>query len=294
MTDTPAAGGNDVEKQPIVQPEWLVEHLDDPSVVVAEVEIEKDRPDYTSGHIPGAQGWYWKDVAWDDLERQFPQPDVMARRLAERGVGDDTTLVVYGERNQFATYVYWIATELCGLSNVHVLDGGKKGWRALGQPLTTDETVGTPVERTIPDWPRNDRSRIHRETLLAALGETPPRLLDARVEEEYDGRRVKAGTGLDHGATRHGHIPGARNLVYERFMDPETGRFRSREELAGLFAEFEATPQQTDDVVAYCRLGHRASMVWFVATQLLGYDHLRVYDGSWTEWGSLVGVPVEK
>ncbi|HSK22940.1 MAG TPA: rhodanese-like domain-containing protein [Egicoccus sp.] len=279
---------------PLVSCEWLRDHLDDPAVVVAEIAQEADQAGYAEGHVPGAQGWYWKDVAWDTYEREFPMPELLAQRLGERGVGDDDHLVLYGIRNQFATYCYWVMTEMCGFSNVHVLDGGKVRWQHLGLPLTTDVPAAQPTRRTVRRPDRRDRSRVRRDELLAALRDgSAPRLLDARYEEEYDGRRVKPGTGFDHGAERHGHIPGAVNLPYERFLTDD-GSFRSPDELRALFEQVDAAPDQTDDLVAYCRLGHRGSLVWFVATQVLGYDHVRVYDGSWTEWGSMVGVPVER
>lgn len=280
--------------QPLVTCEWLRDHLDDPSVVVAEIAQESDQASYREGHVPGAQGWYWKDVVWDTYEREFPTPELLAQRLAERGVGDDQHLVLYGIRNQFATYCYWVMTEMCGFQNVHVLDGGKVRWQQLAYPLTAEEPQVTAAQRRVPRPDRRDRSRVRRDELLRALEQgSVPRLLDARYEEEYDGRRVKPGTGFDHGAERHGHIPGAVNLPYEQFL-ADDGSFRPTEQLQALFEQVEAAPGQADDVVAYCRLGHRGSLVWFVATQLLDYDHVRVYDGSWTEWGSLVGVPVER
>lgn len=280
---------------PLVTCEWLLEHLDDDDVVIAEVAQEPDQEDYVAGHIPGAQGWYWKDVVWDTYEREFPEPEVLARRLGERGLSNGKRLVLYGQRNQFACYCYWVMTELCGFTQVSVLDGGKVAWQWRGLPMTTAIPEVLPAHLSIPPGGRRDRSRVRRDELLAALRNgTAPRLLDARYEEEYDGRRVKPGTGLDHGAERHGHIPGAVNVPYYRFLSPEDGTFRPTDELRALFEEAEATPEKAGEVVAYCRLAHRGSLVWFVATQLLGYDHLRVYDGSWTEWGSMVGVPVER
>lgn len=279
---------------PLVTCEWLRDHLDDPSVVVAEIAQEPDQAPYHEGHVPGAQGWYWKAFVWDTHEREFATPDLLARRLGERGVGDDDRLVLYGIRNQFATYCYWVLTELCGFTNVQVLDGGKVRWQHLGYPLTRDVPATTPASRSVPQPARRDLSRVRRDELLAALRTgAAPRLLDARYEEEYDGRRVKPGTGFDHGAERHGHIPGAVNLPYERFL-AEDGSFRPADELRALLTEAGAAADQSDDVVAYCRLGHRGSLVWFVATQILGEAHVRVYDGSWTEWGSLVGAPVER
>lgn len=279
---------------PLVAADWLLDHLDDDRVVVAEVTQEADKESYRAGHLPGAQGWYWKEIVWNPLQREFQTPARLAEVLGTFGVGDDRHLVLYGERNQYAIYCYWVMTELCGFSQVHVLDGGKVGWKYLDFPMTTEVPRVAATRRRAPRGRRFDGSRIRRDELLAALAGTPPRLLDARYAEEYDGKRVKPGTGFDHGAERYGHIPGAVNIPYERFLSDEDGRFRSTEELQALFEEVDASPERAGEVVAYCRLGHRASLVWFVATQLLGYDHVRIYDGSWTEWGSLVGVPVER
>ncbi len=279
---------------PLVTAEWLREHLDDEDLVLVEVDQEPDMARYLSGHVPGAHGWYWKDVVWDSFEREFPTPQQLARSLGELGVGDDATLVLYGERNQYAIYCYWVMTEMCGFERVHVLDGGKTVWEHRGYGFVDDVPQIVPTTRSVPTTERRDRSRIRRDELLDALRSTPPRLVDARYEEEYDGRRVKPGTGFDHGAERRGHIPGARNVPYESFFSSEDGRFLPPDELRAIFEQVDATPEQADEVVAYCRLGHRASLVWFVATQLLGFENLRVYDGSWTEWGSMVGVPVER
>jgi thiosulfate/3-mercaptopyruvate sulfurtransferase len=279
----------------LITAEQLLDDLDVPSLRVVEVTPEPVLEDYLRGHIPGAQAWYWKDVVWDDLSREFPTPPVLAQRLGELGIGDGTTLVLYARRNQYAIYCAWVLGELCGFADVRVLDGGKTVWERRGFPMTTDAPLVAPAARAAPRSDRSDRSRIRRDELLARLAApAPPRLLDARYPEEYDGRRVKPGDGFDHGAERRGHIPGAVNVPYESLLDPTDGTFLPAEQLRARLAAVGATPEQADEVVAYCRLGHRGSLVWFVATQLLGYDHVRLYDGSWTEWGSMVGAPVER
>ena len=278
---------------PVVSPERLIELLGRTDVVIAEVAPDREDRAYAKGHLPGALDWYWRDVAWDERDRAFPSPEEMARRLGAQGVGDGVHLVLYSPRVQYAAYVWWVMVELCGFRDVHVLDGGAVAWAALGLPTALGDVAPAPAARSVPTRGRRDTSRAYRDELLRRLPTDPPRLVDARTDEEYAGRRVKPGAGVDHGATRHGRIPGARSLMYLRLLD-EQHRFRPAEELAALFAEVGADPASSDDVVTYCRMGHRGSLVWFIATQLLGWDHVRLYDGSWTEWGSLVGAPVER
>ena len=278
---------------PVVAPEDLVAALGRPDVVVAEVSPEREDRAYARGHLPGALDWYWRDMAWNGLTREFPEPAELARRLGAHGIGDDAHLVLYGPRVQYAMYLWWVMVELCGFERIHVLDGGSVAWAALGLPVESGEVVPTPTTRSVPARGRRDTSRVGRDELLRRLDVDPPRLVDARTDEEYAGLRVKPGSGVDHGATRHGRIPGARSLMYLRLLD-EQHRFRPRAELEAAFASVGADPTASDDVVAYCRMGHRGSLVWFIATQLLGWDHVRLYDGSWTEWGSLVGAPVER
>ena len=276
---------------PLVSPEWLVARLDDPHVVVVEVSFyQPDKAAYFTGHIPGARYAYWKDLLWHDLDREFPTSDVMAHRLGSLGVGDGTTLVLVGDPVQFATYAYWVLAMTGFEEQTAVLDGGHETWASRGYPLTTDQPVVE--ERTVTSGPGDDSCRIGRDEVLAGLHDPGRVLIDLRSEEEYTGARVAPLTApFDHGAERRGHIPGARHLPRERLLNDD-GTFKAFDQLQAEFVAIGAT--QGTEVVTSCRLSHRASLGWFVLTRLLGWDRVRVYDGSWTEWGSIVGYPIER
>jgi thiosulfate/3-mercaptopyruvate sulfurtransferase len=279
---------------PLVTPSWLAEHLDDPTVRVAEIQYEPDVDEYRQGHIPGAMHWFWKDVFWDRMMRQFVTPEQMAGHLGRWGISDDVTLVLYSGRNQYAVYGYWVLKTMCGHPDVRVLDGSRRRWVLEGRELTTEVRAVTPVEYRLRRSRRDDSTRVSRDDVLANLGKPGRILIDARYAEEYRGERVKPGTGFDYGAERYGHIPGAVNLVFRDLLDPNDFRFRPVEELVAIFRGMGAAPDQAGELVAYCRLGHRASLVWFTASEVLGWSHASVYDGSWTEWGSIVGAPIER
>lgn len=279
--------------KPLCDVDWLADHLDDPSVVILEVAFMEPAKAtyYLQGHIPGARYTWWKDLCWDETDRRFPEPEEMARRLESFGVSDDTTLVLVGDTIQFATYAYW-ALHLTGLSHLAtVLDGGRQIWDRRGLPLTTDDpppAVPGTVTPGSADW----SSLVGRDDVLENLGSEDRVLLDMRSAEEFTGQRVSpTSSPFDHGAERKGHIPGAKHLYYEELLGPE-GTFLDAEAIEGLLAEAGATPGT--DAVAYCRLSHRATLGWFAATRLLGRSDVRVYDGSWTEWGSMVGMPIER
>lgn len=283
-----------MSEHPLVTATWLSEHLDDPRLRVAEIQYEPDVNEYAEGHIPGAVHWFWKDLFWDRRMRQFVSPEQMAERLGRWGVSEHTTLVLYSGRNQYAAYGYWVFKTMCGHPDVRVLDGSRRRWVLDGGKLTTEVPDVTPVPYRPGKQERDDSTRVSRDDVLANL-ERPGRLLvDARYPEEYRGERVKPGTGFDHGAECYGHVPGAVNLVFRDLLDPDDFRFKPVPELERLFRGAGAAPDQADQVVAYCRLGHRASLIWFTASELLGWRHVRIYDGSWTEWGSIVGAPIER
>lgn len=284
MTSGPAA---------LVSTTWLAAHLTDPSVRVAEIAPEPQQQGYQNGHIAGALGWYWKDYFWDPLAREFPSPQQAAARLAAQGIGEGTTLVLYSARVQFAAYGYWVLSHLCGHSDTRILDGGRGKWLAEGRPVSNAEPSVTPASYRPARPGRDDSTRIGRDALLARLRSPGTAILDARSAEEYAGRRVKPAPGPDHGAQRAGHIPNAVHLPASRLLGPD-GCVRPTAELDRLFRAAGAAPDQACEVITYCRLGHRASLAWFTMTQLLGWQHVRVYDGSWTEWGSCVGMPVER
>jgi thiosulfate/3-mercaptopyruvate sulfurtransferase len=278
----------------IVTPAWLHERLADPRLTVAQIRYELDEDDYSGGHIPGARWWYWKDLLWHPTDREFATPAQMAGRLGAGGIDEATTLVLYSGRNHYAMHAYWVLHEMLGHPDVRVLDGGKRRWTLEGRPLTTDVPAIAPVAYRPRRAERDDTSRVGRDDVRAYLHKPGRLLIDARTGEEYRGERVKPAPGFDHGAECRGHIPGALNLHGRELLDPGDFTLKPRDELERMFRAIGAAPDQTDEVIVYCRLSHRASSVWFVMTQVLGWDHVRVYDGSWTEWGSAVGFPVER
>jgi thiosulfate/3-mercaptopyruvate sulfurtransferase len=276
----------------LVSPEWLEAHLDDPDVVIVEVSFYLPATAaWFNGHIPGSRYVWWKDFCWADDVRQFPTTEVMASRLGELGVGDDSTLVLVGDPIQFATYAYWVLA-MAGFEHLAVvLDGGHLDWESAGRTLTDAPPPAPTPARPAPGRPVTD-ARVGRDEVLARLDDERRTLVDLRSAEEYEGQRVAPLTApFDHGAERKGHIPGARHLPHERLLTPE-GRFLDG---SGILAAFAGVGVGDDgEVVTYCRLSHRASLAWFALTRLAGRDHVRVYDGSWTEWGSMVGMPIER
>jgi thiosulfate/3-mercaptopyruvate sulfurtransferase len=292
---TPRSGtGDGSMRGPLVSPGHLADRLDDPTYKVVQLLYEPDIDDYRDGHVPGARVRFWKDLLWDRYARQFVSPQQAAERLGELGVRPTDTLILYSGRNQYAMYGYWVVHEMCGHADVRVLDGGLRRWQMDGHPVTTNLPTVAPVVYEPQRLARDDATRVSRDEVLTGLGKPGRRLLDARTPEEYRGERVKPAPGFDHGAESYGHIPGAVNVHARDLMDPTDFTVKPVPELERIFREAGVAPDQTDEVVAYCRLSHRASAIWFTMTQLLGWPHVRVYDGSWTEWGSSVGLPVER
>ncbi len=280
-----------MKQQSLVTAEWLAAHLDDPEIVVIDVAgLGQDQLQaYKAGHVPGALGWKWKDMLWDERRRDFPDPDQFARRLGAAGISNDTLVVFYGEGMQFGVYAWW-TFRYCGHRNVALLDGGRMRWKAEGRPLVADEPKPRAPVQYRPAA-RDESMRILRDDVLAAVKQGGKVILDGRSPEEYQGTRVGGPGGPDVGAVRAGRIPGARHLHYTELLDADQ-RFKPLAELKQLFDARGAAPGS--EVLAYCRMSHRATVLYFALTQLLGYDKVKVYDGSWTEWGNLVGVPVER
>lgn len=281
------AAGNET----LVTPQWLQAHRDDAGVVVIDVAgLGQDQMQaYKAGHVPGAHGWKWKEALWDERRRDFPDPAEFARRLGAAGIGNDTHVVLYGEAMQFGVYAWWVL-RYCGHARVSLLDGGRRGWQAAGCALATEAPAPrAPV--TYREVAREQSMRIHRDEVLQALGQGGKVILDGRSPEEYQGLRVGGPGGPDVGAVRAGRIPGAKHLFYRELLD-EQDRFKSVAALRALFESRGVTA--ASEVIAYCRMSHRATVLCFALTQLVGHRGVRVYDGSWTEWGNLVAVPVER
>ncbi len=270
----------------LVDAAWVAARAGDPKVRLVEVDMDGTKA-YDAGHIAGALGWHWKTMLWDPLRREFPDPQTMAARLGAAGIGNDSTVVFYGEPLQFGTYGWWVL-RYCGHRDARVLDGGRARWVREGRPLTTEVPAVTPV-RYAPAAPVPSM-RVLREEVLRRIGDPGTVLFDVRSPEEYRGERVAPPGRHDDDAERTGRIPGAVHLY---FMDllREDGTFKDRGEMRRLCEARGVVPGK--DTIIYCRLSHRASLAFFVLTELLGYPRVRNYDGSWTEWGSVVGVPIE-
>jgi thiosulfate/3-mercaptopyruvate sulfurtransferase len=273
----------------LVPTEWVAEHLDDPSVRL--VEVDEDVLLYELGHIPGAVKLDWVEDLNDPLTRDYVDPETLQRVLRARGIGQDTTVVLYGDKNNWwATYAFWVL-RLFGLERIHVMDGGRARWEQEGRPYST-EAPRYP-EGDIVVGERDDAAiRAFRDDVFAHVRARRP-LVDVRTPEEFRGERLSMPDYPNEGAMRGGHIPGAKNVPWARAVDPQTHLFRPAEELRQIYEE-EQGLRPGDDIVTYCRIGERSSHSWFVLAYLLGYDKVRNYDGSWTEWGNLVRAPIEK
>jgi thiosulfate/3-mercaptopyruvate sulfurtransferase len=290
MQEGQALEGHDAMTQRLVSGDWLAEHLDEPGLRIIEVSSSPDDAEYRQGHIPGAVWWYWKDTLWHATDREFATPEDMAARLGGLGIAPDTTIVVYGSPVQYGTYALWVLT-MAGHQDVRLLDGGRKRWIADGRPLSTDIPTYAPV--AYPPADSDLSSRVGREDVRAKLGQPGRLLLDVRSPEEYRGERVSPPPGFDHGAERKGHIPGAVH-VYFRDLLNDDDTFKAPEQLQARLAQAGIRPDAAEEIVTYCRLSHRATLVWFALSYALGAHQVKVYDGSWTEWGSIVGFPIAK
>jgi thiosulfate/3-mercaptopyruvate sulfurtransferase len=277
-------------QQRLVSCEWLAQRLDDPQVRVVEVSSNPDGAAYHQRHIPGAAFWFWKEALWHASDREFATPQEMARRLGAMGISSETTVVIYGDPIQYGTYAIWVLV-MAGHRDVRLLDGGRKLWVAEGRPVTAEIPRFEASEYS--PGPADQSSRVGRDNVCAKLG-TPERvLLDVRSPEEYTGKRVSPPTmGLDHGAERTGRIPGAVHLYYQELLNDDD-TFLSADQLQAKLSGAGVTGESGREIVAYCRLSHRATLAWFAMNYLLGMDDVKIYDGSWTEWGSIVGFPVE-
>jgi thiosulfate/3-mercaptopyruvate sulfurtransferase len=273
----------------LVTTEWVAAHLNDPSVRL--VESNEDTLLYPSGHIPGAVQVDWTLDLNDQVRRDYIDRGGFELLCSRIGISKSTTVVFYGDKNNWwAGYAFWVF-QLFGHSNATVMDGGRLKWQKEGRPWTRDVPTYEPTAYKAPK--RNDRPhRAFRDDVLAHI-RAGGQLVDVRSPEEYSGQRLHMPDYPNEGALRGGHIPGAKSIPWARAINPDDGSFKSAAELRKIYVDEHGLARE-QDVLAYCRIGERSSHTWFVLKYLLGFEKVRNYDGSWTEWGNLVGVPVEK
>lgn len=286
-TDPAAKLAEYAHPERLVTTQWLADHLKDPGLVV--VESDEDVLLYETGHIPGAVKVDWHTELQHPVIRDYVDGAGFAALMSAKGITRDTTVVLYGDKNNWwAAYTAWVFT-LFGHPDVRLLDGGRGLWAAEGRELTTDTPAPAPVDYPVVE--RDDRTiRAFKEEVLAHLGRGP--LVDIRSPQEYTGERIAIPDYPEEGVLRGGHIPTARNVPWATAV-AEDGTYRSRAELEAIYtAGLGMSPD--DDVITYCRIGERSSHTWFALTHLLGYTNVRNYDGSWTEWGNAVRVPIQQ
>lgn len=271
----------------LVSTQWAAEHLSDPSIRLVEVDV--DTSAYDQGHIPGAVGWNWQSQLQDNIRRDLIDQAALESLLGQSGISNDTTILLYGDNNNwFAAYALW-QLKYYGHKDVRLVNGGRKKWVEEKRPLTTDATkvAATKYRAASPD----ESIRARKEDVFGILEKkNPGQLVDVRSVDEFTGKII-APPGMSETAQRGGHIPGAANIPWAQAAN-EDGTFKSAEALKALYEGKGVIGK--NEVIAYCRIGERSSHTWFVLKYLLGYDRVKNYDGSWTEWGNLVGAPIEK
>jgi thiosulfate/3-mercaptopyruvate sulfurtransferase len=272
----------------LVSTQWVEDHKDDPDVRL--VEADEDVLLYEVGHIPGAVKLDWHTDLQDPVERDFVDRQGFERLMSERGIGNDTTVVLYGDKNNwYATYTFWLF-KMYGHQDVRVMDGGRQKWQQDGRGWTRQTAAYPATSYTASE--RDDSIRAFRDEVFRQMEAGKP-LIDVRSAPEYKGELIHMLDYPQEGAQRGGHIPGARNIPWGTAANPEDGTFKSADELRAIYQENNKISAD-DEVISYCRIGERSSHTWFVLTYLLGYPSVKNYDGSWTEWGNLVEAPIEK
>jgi len=272
----------------LVTTQWVADHLNDPAIRL--IESNEDILLYDTGHIPGAVKVDWHADLNDAVVRDYISREQFEKLMRRLGVANDTTVVFYGDKNNWwATYAYWVF-QLFGHSNAKIMDGGRSKWIAEKREVTRDMPSYAATNYVAQE--RNDKPiRALRDDVLVHVAAGKP-LVDVRSPAEYKGELLHMADYPQEGALRGGHIPGAKSVPWARAANPD-GTFKSADELRAIY-EKEQGLNGGDDIIAYCRIGERSSHSWFVLTHLLGYEHVRNYDGSWTEWGNGVRLPVEK
>jgi thiosulfate/3-mercaptopyruvate sulfurtransferase len=270
----------------LVDTQWLQDHLDDPSIRI--VEVDENPALYAEAHIPGAIGFDWKTDLQDQVKRDFLGPEEFGALFGSRGISNEHTIVLYGDRNNwFAAYTYWYL-KYYGHDAVRLVNGPREKWIDEGRPTTTE--VPAFAAATFTAQPGDEAIRAKRDEVLAALG-TSTRLVDVRSPQEFAGEVIAMPGYEQEGAQRAGHIPGAASIPWAQAVQ-EDGTFKSADDLAELYAAKGVT--NGEPIIAYCRIGERSAHTWFVLHELLGKQDVKNYDGSWTEWGNLVDVPIER
>ena len=271
----------------LVSTDWVAQHASDPSVHLVEVDV--DTTAYDKGHISGAVGWNWQTQLQDNVRRDLLGQRGVEDLLSKSGVSNDTTVVLYGDNNNwFAAYALW-QLKYYGHKDARLMNGGRKKWELEGRPLTTDLPPIKPTNYKA--HPPNESVRARREQVFRVVeGKSKTYLVDVRSPDEFSGK-VIAPPGMSETAQRGGHIPGAVSIPWSKAANDD-GTFKSYDELAKLYGDQGVKPGH--EAIAYCRIGERSSHTWFVLKYLLGFDKVLNYDGSWTEWGNLVDAPIEK
>ncbi|MEX0845018.1 MAG: sulfurtransferase [Balneolaceae bacterium] len=270
----------------LVTTDWAAEHLNDEGIRLVEVDV--NTKSYDSGHIPGAAGWNWKTQLQDQLRRTIASKDDFEQLLQKSGIDNDTTIVLYGDNNNwFAAWAYWLL-KYYGHEDVRILDGGRLKWEAEDRDLTTDVPEFETKDYTISEI--KEEYRAYRDDILPKLNSDGFGLVDVRSPDEFTGK-ILAPPGLNELSQRPGHIPGASNIPWSKAVN-EDGTFKTKEELEELYANEGITPDK--EIIAYCRIGERSAHSWFVLNELLEFPNVRNYDGSWTEWGNLIDAPIER
>jgi thiosulfate/3-mercaptopyruvate sulfurtransferase len=279
--------GDGYAKPVLVTTDWLQDRLGDEGLVVVQVDENPDL--YDEGHIPGAIRLHWRDDLQDPVERDLVEKEAFERLMEERGIANSTTLVLYGDKNNwFAAYAYWYL-KTYGHDDVRILDGGRQKWIDEGRQLTTE--APTPSRTTYQAKDRDESIRAYRDDVRAQIGASGKALVDVRSPQEYSGELLSPPGYEQEGAQRGGHIPTAESIPWAQAVGDD-GTFKPADELRTIYEGRGITPDK--EVTAYCRIGERSAHTWFVLRELLGYENVRNYDGSWTEWGNLVDVPIEK